>query len=147
MTGAELLLRANSDCPPTAQEFLDWIRPSINRAAAGEDLMVALGLTRGALVKARDAAMREAAQGLGADGCNTWILAKRLSAQIARFESRYWPRLRAGLPVEGLSPVDAALHRVLQAEVRVRAIRSKRKVYEWLLIQEFQTAPMSETGQ
>lgn len=144
MTGAEILLRVNSDNPPTLAEILGWLRSASKRGAAGRDMLTALGLTRVELVKARDAAMREAAHGLGADGCDTWVLANRLSKQIARFESRVWPRLCAGLPVEGLSPVDVALQRVFEA--RVRVIKSQGKVYAWLLLQNFHTAQTDKSG-
>lgn len=130
MTGAEIYLRAHSDKPPSRAEMLTWLRRSAPSGGEGSCLLTALGLTRGEMVRARDTAMLEAAQSLGADDCDAWALAGRLEAAVARFRSLYWPRLKAGGQVAGLGPADLALCRVFRADVRV--ISSQRKLYEFL---------------
>lgn len=130
MTGAELYLRAAAGQDIPAIEVLAWLR---NAGRGGErNFTAALGLVRPALVKARDAALLEAALVLGTDGCSQWELAGRLAESVARFESRLWPRLRAGGSADGLSPVDCALHRAFLAGVGM--IRTRRKLYAWLLL-------------
>lgn len=86
-------------------------------------------LERMARIKARDRAMIDAALVLGADDPCTWILAGRLADAIDRFESRLWPRLRAGLDCE-LSPADAAIHRAFLAGERVP--KTQRRLYDLL---------------
>ena len=130
MTGAELCLRAAAGQDIPAIELLAWLR---NAGRSGErDLTVALGLVRPALVKARDAALLEAALVMGTDNCGQWELAGRMALSVARFESRLWPRLRAGGCPDGLSPVDCALHRAFLAGVGM--IRTRRKLYAWLML-------------
>lgn len=130
MTGAELCLRAAAGQDISAIELLAWLR---NAGRGGErDFAAALGLVRPALVKARDAAMFEAALVLATDGCGNWDLAGRLAVAVARFESGRWPRLRAGGNADGLGPVDCALHRAFLAGVGM--IRTRRKLYAWLML-------------
>lgn len=129
MTGAELCLRAAAGQDISAIELLAWLR---NAGRGGQlDFAAALGLVRPALIKARDAAMLEAAGILGSDGCTTWELAGRMADAVARFESRLWPRLRAGA-ADDLGPVDCALHRAFLAGVGMS--RTRRKLYGWLML-------------
>lgn len=82
-----------------------------------------------ARVKARDAALVDAACVLGADDPGAWRVAVRLASAVKRFEAVAWIRLRAGLQCE-LSPVDAALHRAFLTGLRVP--RTPRGLYELL---------------
>ena len=76
-------------------------------------------LDRHARRKARDRALIEAAQALDTGGDHAWTLACRLKDAIQRFESRVWPRLRAGMNHGELPPSEAAIHRALMAGGRV----------------------------
>lgn len=130
MTGAELCLRAAAGQDIPAIELLAWLR---NAGRSGErDLAVALGLVRPALVKARDAALLEAALVMGTDNCGQWELAGRLAVAVARFESGRWPKLRAGGSADDLSPIDCALHRAFLANVGM--LRSRGKLYRFLTL-------------
>jgi hypothetical protein len=133
MTGAEAFMLANTGIPPSYAELLSWLRGAAQSGGVGE-LPAAMGLTRGDFVKARDAAMLEAAQALNFGGSEPWELAGRLADQIARFESRHWPRLKAGLSVQGLGPSEIAIHRAFRAGVGV--ITSRGKIYQWLQLQD-----------
>ncbi|MDD3937679.1 hypothetical protein [Rhodoferax sp.] len=128
MTPAEICLRVAAGQSVEMTDVLTWLR----RAGCGGRVCTeSLGLTRTALVKARDSALLEAACLLGADQCSVWELAGRLEAAILRFESRIWPRLRSGANAD-LGPVDAALHRVFVSGTGVN--RHRRKLYAWLLL-------------
>lgn len=130
MTGAELCLRAAAGQEVSPLELLTWLR---NTGRSGQrDFAAALGLVRIELVKARDAALLEAAQVLGSDDCSQWELAGRLAGAVVRFESRLWPRLRAGGSADGLSPSDCALHRAFLAGVGM--IRNRGKLYRLLML-------------
>lgn len=130
MTGAELCLRAAAGQDISPIELLAWLRDA---GRGGErDFAAALGLVRPALVKARDAAMLEAGEVLVGDGCSQWELAGRLAVAVARFESGHWPRLRSGGNADGLGPMECALHRAFLAGVGM--IRTRRKLYAWLLL-------------
>ncbi len=84
---------------------------------------------RNAAIRARDNALREAAQCLAYDAPATWTLAQRLAQAVARFRSCTWPRIGAGLDVV-LSPADDAL---LQAFLTGANIPStQRHLYELL---------------
>lgn len=86
-------------------------------------------LERAARIKARDAALREAAQALGGDSPGAWVLAGRLADAIERFEYRMWPRLVAGVDLE-LSPSETAIYRAFLAGDRVP--KTARWLYELL---------------
>lgn len=129
MTGAELCLRAAAGQEVSAVELLAWMRKA--GRGGGRDFAATLGLGRPALIKARNAALLDAAGILGSDGCTTWALAGRMADAVARFESRLWPRLRAGA-ADDLGPVDCALHRAFLAGVGMS--RTRRKLYGWLMI-------------
>ena len=86
-------------------------------------------LERAARIKARNGALLDAATMLGADGPGTWIVAGRLSSAIRRFESRLWPRLRAGMACE-LSPCDGAIHCAFLTGERIP--KTQRRLYDLL---------------
>lgn len=86
-------------------------------------------LERCARIKARDGALIDAALVLGVDNPGAWVLAGRLADAVARFESRLWAPLRAGLECE-LSPSDAAIHRAFLAGERVP--KTQRRLYDLL---------------
>jgi hypothetical protein len=130
MTGAELCLRAAAGEEIPTIVLLTWLR---NCGRSGQrDFAAALGLVRTELVRARDGALLEAALVLGSDDCSQWELAGRMAEAVARFESRLWPRLRAGGSAAGLSPVDGALHRAFLAGVGM--IRNRGKLYRLLML-------------
>ena len=128
MTGAELCLRAAAGQDISAIELLAWLRDA--GRGGQRDFAAALGLARPALVKARDAALLEAALVLGTDDCSQWELAGRMAEAVARFESVHWPRLRAGGSADALSPMERALHRAFLANVGMK--RSQRKLWDLL---------------
>lgn len=118
----DLLLRLACGEPVTQADALSVLHQGIDRA----DLR---RLDRVARRKARDAALLECALLLGADCPGPWVTAGRLEAAIKRFESRVWPRLRAGI-VRQLGPVDAALHRAFLTGERIP--KTQRRLYDLL---------------
>lgn len=88
----------------------DRVLELLRAAAFDGDFYEAAGLGRAARTRARDEALRDAAEILSADECGPWIAVGRLVASIQRFKSLILPRLRPGIMVE-LCPVDTVLHR------------------------------------
>lgn len=88
-------------------------------------------LDRARARKARDTALRQAADNLAHDAPCLWTLATRLQAAVRRFEARLWPRLRLGLQCGELSPSDEALHLAFLA-AGGKVPRSDRALYELL---------------
>ncbi|MCZ2406344.1 MAG: hypothetical protein LC097_06380 [Burkholderiales bacterium] len=84
---------------------------------------------RNAAIRARDAALRDAAHCLAGDGPTAWLLAQRLARAIARFRATTWQRIQAGIPV-ALSPADEALCAAFLSGVGVP--RTQRRLYELL---------------
>lgn len=84
---------------------LDWLREGLARHLAGEPLDVALRLDRASRMRARNHALRRAADALG-DCRSTWDRALRLAQAVRRFEARVLPRLKPGAE---LPPLDQAL--------------------------------------
>lgn len=110
-------------------EVIEWLRDGVSRhMAEGCTLDQCLGLDRGSRYRARNAALDDAARALD-DGCTRWALACRLAEAIPYFETRLWPRVRAGLEVNQ-TPLNYALTRLFLA--RVSFPRSTRKIYAWL---------------
>lgn len=125
-SGIELLMRvANGDrvAPAEALRLLTV-------AAEADNHMQALGLDRVARVKIRDAALVEASRLLSADRAGAWAVAGRLAQAIERFQSRVWPRLRAGRIGAELDPLDRALHRAFLSGERVPA--TPRRLFDLL---------------
>lgn len=87
------------------QRALDWLREGLARHLAGEPLDVALRLDRASRLRARNQALRLAADALG-DCRSAWDRAVRLAQAVRRFEARVLPRLKPG---DELPPLDAAL--------------------------------------
>ena len=100
-------LAAAGDLPPEVRE---WIAEAMRRHLAGEELDRAFGLDRASRLRQRNQALRDAAALLAADGAAPWPVAVRLSAAVARFQSRVLPLYRRD-PKTELAPVDNALHR------------------------------------
>lgn len=73
----------------------------------GTDLQHALGLDRLSRIRARNAALTEAAAVLAPGAASSWEVACRLSDAVHRFESRVWPLCRRN--PDGLGPLDASL--------------------------------------
>ena len=97
--------------------------------AAGVDCEDTARLDRFQRRKARDEALRDAADELGGEGLGAWALAELLEAAVLRFESRVWPRLRAGLECT-LSPSDEALYRAYLSGQHIP--RTQRRLYDLL---------------
>lgn len=73
----------------------------------GADLQQALGLDRTSRIRARNAALTQAAAVLAPGAGSSWECARRLAAAVVRFESRVWLHCRRN--PDGLGPVDYAL--------------------------------------
>ena len=73
----------------------------------GTDLEHALGLDRCSRIRARNAALTEAAAVLAPGAGSSWETARRLAAAVVRFRSRVWQHCRRN--PDGLGPVDRAL--------------------------------------
>lgn len=73
----------------------------------GTDLEQALGLDRCSRIRARNAALTEAAAVLSAGSPSAWETARRLADAVARFEARVWPHCKRN--PAGLGPVDGSL--------------------------------------
>lgn len=73
----------------------------------GADLQTMLGLDRLSRIRARNAALTEAAAVLAPGAASSWEVACRLSDAVHRFESRVWPSCRRN--PDGLGPLDASL--------------------------------------
>lgn len=86
-------------------------------------------LERNARVKARNLALAEAGAELGGATLSAWALAGRLEAAVLRFESRVWPRVKAGFECD-LSPSDKCLRRAFLAGQHVP--RTQRRLYDLL---------------
>lgn len=99
-------------------------------ASGDEEPGRALGLDRSTRVKLRDQALRRAAALLAADGVAGWPLAVRLSKAVERFQSRIWPRLKAGGALADLNQLDLELACAHMAGERV--LKSNRGLYELL---------------
>lgn len=79
----------------------------------------------------RNAALLKAAELLGADEPGAWRLAERLEVAVERFQTRVWPRLKAGGHCDLLSPVDCALHQAFLTGEHIPS--TQRRIYEILL--------------
>lgn len=124
-------------------EVLDWLRVGIARYLSdGSALDQCLDLDRGSRHRARNAALDDAALALD-DGCTRWALACRLAEGITYFETRLWPRVRAGVEID-MTPLNGALLRLFLA--RVSFPRTARKLYDWLsLTDQIHTQGQCET--
>ena len=91
-----------------------------------------LGLTLPQRIRARNAALAQAAQELASEGATTWQLAQRLARAVQRFERGLLPALQAGQDLP-LSPHESALWRAYQVS-GARPLRSPRKLYSLLLL-------------
>jgi hypothetical protein len=123
----------------SAQELL--LRIASGEAVSPEDAQRCLAagvlgaesarMARARSIRARNAALRDAAATLAHDAPGPWECAQRLQAAIARFEAVKWPRLRAGLGCDDLSPSEQALRRAFLAGGG-RVPRTDRMLYELL---------------
>lgn len=129
-SGADIVVRALGPNPPSGAEFVAWLRRTALDGGEGVCSPTAMGLTHGDWVRVRNKALQEAAQSLGADGCDTWALAGRLSVAVARFQAVRWPLIKLGASVEDLGPVDQALCGAFRTGVGV--IKSQKKLFEFL---------------
>lgn len=84
---------------------------------------------RHAALRVRDRALNDAAHCLAHDDPAQWVLAARLAGAIARFRSRTWPRIEAGLDAP-LSPAEDALRRAFLTGTSIP--RTQRHLFELL---------------
>ena len=84
---------------------------------------------RVARIKARDAALYDAATTLGSDSPGAWVVAGRVADAIDRFEVRTWPRLKAGMACD-LSPSEESIYRAFLTGERVP--KTARRLYDLL---------------
>lgn len=123
MTAIEVILNAAFGRPVTQADALEVLHGAL------EDHTDAARLDRVARIKARNEALRDAADELGSDTPGAWALAGLLETAIVRFESRTWPRLKAGLPCT-LAPSERALYRAWLSGAHVP--RTQRRLYDLL---------------
>lgn len=116
------------DLPPGA---LEWLRAGLARYLAGNaPLDVALSLTGGRRLAARNRALRDAAAALDPDlTLSDWELSGRLECAIRRFESVALAQINRGQLVV-LSTPDEFLLAAFQSGAR--PMRSRRRLYELL---------------
>ena len=125
----ELLLQAASGSPvPLPPELARRLLACSTDAAVG----ACLGLSLPQRIRARNAALVQAAQELASDGATTWQLAQRLAQAVRRFERGLLPALQAGQDPP-LSPHESALWRAYQVS-GASPLRSPRKLYSLLLL-------------
>lgn len=117
-----LMLRLACGDVVTAEEALRALHAMCDR-------MEAPRLERIERIKARNAALRRAGAILGADSPGAWVAARRLADAIDRFESRVWPRLRAGVLLD-LSPSEIEIHCAFLTGGRIP--KTTRGLYELL---------------
>jgi len=120
---------AGSELPPGAGE---WLRAGLRRFLRGDSpsLEVALSLTGGSRIAARNRALRDAAAALDPEPrLSAWELSGRLECAIRRFESVALVQINRGQPVV-LSTPDEFLLAAFQSGAR--PMRSRRRLYELL---------------
>ena len=99
------LLEVTGDHP----DLHEWLRQALRRYHEGEPLDRALGLAGTRAVRLRDAALRDAADGLDPKGqLSNWQRAARLAERIPTFERTVWPRYRDN-PTSDTLGVNACL--------------------------------------
>lgn len=127
-TEIEILMRLVAGEIVTKEEVLRVLHKSSNCEKSE-----ARRLDRHARRKIRDQLILEAATVLGVDVKDPWKSAERLEIAVERFETRVWPRLKAGISTGQLSPVDSALYRAFLTGERI--VSTQRKIYDFLLTQ------------
>lgn len=129
MSAAQLLLQAAAGQPVhLPPELARQLLTCANDGAVA----ACLGLTLPQRIRARNAALAQAAQELASEGATTWQLAQRLAHAVRRFERGLLPALQAGQDPP-LSPHESALWRAYQVS-GARPLRSSRKLYSLLLL-------------
>lgn len=122
-------IAAGGDLSPTA---LGWLRDGFKRFTRGDaSLEVALQLTAGSKIAARNRALQRAADLLNDGGDRSpWELSELLQKAVLRFEAVMVGRSRRGDSL-ALSPIDAAIADARNSGARM--LRSRRRLYDLLL--------------
>lgn len=107
-----------------------WLQRGLADHLAGADLHQSLGLDPASRVRARNAALREAAALLSENGtAGPWAVAGRLAQAIRRYERRIAPMVALDpARARTLGPLDAALRRAFLAGNRM--VRTRRKLFD-----------------
>lgn len=83
--------------------------------------------------KLRDASLLEAVQLLAATGKTPWRLAADVASELKKFQTRVWPRLKAGGRCDLLSPVDRAF---FKAHLTGEQLPScQRRIHDFIVTQ------------
>lgn len=126
--GVQLLLSAGATTGAKAETLLAQALEGINDR--DENPLRLLGLDRASRVRARDAALRKAADLVSPKSKSPWIQAGALEAAIKRFSCTLWPRIKAGVDVGPLGPSDAELGLAFRACGKVP--KTQRHLYNML---------------
>lgn len=111
-------------------EVAAWLDAALQAWRNGEDLDCALGLAGTQAVRARNAAIRRAADLLDREGAlSAWARAGRVEAAVRHYEAVVWPR--RGSPRATDSPLKLAMHEwlTLEGAEGVRPVRVQRALY------------------
>ncbi len=81
---------------------------------------------RGARIRARNAALQEAAVFLGSDGASEWVIAERLEHAVLRFRCGMWRRIKYGA-ILPMAPSEKALKKAFLSGVRIPT--TQRRLY------------------
>lgn len=105
----------------------EWVSEACRRILAGDPPDQAFRLTSGDRLRARNAALTDAARLL--DTGETWATAGRVATAIHRFEARIAPSLQRD-PNHHIDQIDQALRRAFATGCRIP--RTQRRLYDVL---------------
>lgn len=91
----------------------------LTAAAESDNHAAAIGMCRASRIRARDAALAQAAAQLAGDRPGPWQVACRLQKAVTRFRARKWPRLRAGASGVDLDELDSAIYRAFLSGAKI----------------------------
>lgn len=95
------------------------VRRILTAAAESDNHAAEIGMCRASRIRARDAALAQAAAQLAGDRPGPWQVARRLEKAISRFRVRKWPRLRAGAAGNDLDELDSAIYRAFLSGAKI----------------------------
>lgn len=118
LSGIDLLIRMATTGDRITR---DDVQRLLIRAAESEsdDHTRSIGMCRASRIRARDAALAQAAAQLAGDHSGPWQVACRLEQAVARFRARKWPRLRAGATGNDLDELDSAIYRAFLSGAKI----------------------------
>lgn len=113
-------------------ETLAWLADGMRKFFRGVSLERALGFDAAGRMRVRNTALVAAAEIIDSGrGLPAWELAGLLQQAIRRYEGNIAPMLsRGNASVEGLSALDAEIHRAFTSGAR--PVRSRRNLYSLL---------------